>query len=209
MPAGFQVRASVVDIRTDVPTHLDAFFVDTNVWFWTTYSNVSFSSRPPRYYQTTLYPQYLQAALANGSTLYWLGIQLSELAHRIEKTELEIYNAATATSLNMKQYRHDLPHERTRVAGEIQAAWNAVVQLAPLTVPITIDANETALALQDLLASPLDVYDIFAIRALRSAGVSKVISDDGDFCVVSGITLFTANNSVLVAAQAQGKLLQR
>ena len=50
---------------------------------------------------------------------------------------------------------------------------------------------------------PVDGYDLFSINAIKAAGISQVISDDGDFCTVPGITLFTANSSAIRAAQMQ------
>ena len=64
-------------------------------------------------------------------------------------------------------------------------------------------------ALQDFATLPVDRYDLFAIHALKASGVTQVISDDGDFCSVSGITLFTANQTVISAARAQNKFKQR
>jgi hypothetical protein len=39
--------------------------------------------------------------------------------------------------------------------------------------------------------------------------VTQLISDDGDFGCVAGLTLFTANARVLTAARSQGRLLTR
>jgi hypothetical protein len=44
---------------------------------------------------------------------------------------------------------------------------------------------------------------------MRSHGVVKVITDDGDFATVQGIQVFTANRNVVSTARAQGKLLKR
>jgi hypothetical protein len=63
--------------------------------------------------------------------------------------------------------------------------------------------------LQDFGQLPVDGNDLFAIRALNVAGITQVISDDGDFCCVPGITLFTANPNVISAACAQGKFRRR
>jgi hypothetical protein len=44
---------------------------------------------------------------------------------------------------------------------------------------------------------------------MRAAGVAQILSDDGDFCGVAGVELFTANPHVLAAARAQGRLAAR
>lgn len=99
MPVQYRVRAQVVDLRSDTPRSTDKFYVDSNVWFWTTYSNVQYSPGPPRTYQTKEYPQYLKQARHQKAELAWCGLSLSELAHVIENTEFKIYCDATAQPL--------------------------------------------------------------------------------------------------------------
>jgi hypothetical protein len=55
----------------------------------------------------------------------------------------------------------------------------------------------------------LDGYDLLILEAMEKAGVKQIITDDGDYVNVSGITVFTANNSAIAAATSQGKLLVR
>lgn len=211
MPVQYQVRAQVVDLRNDTPRPTDKFYVDSNVWFWTTYSNVQFSPDPPRRYQTKEYPQYLKQALHQKAELAWCGLSLSELAHVIEKTEFEIYSELTSSPLsNSKEYRHNLPAERHRVVREIHGAWQSVEGMGrPLSTPVLIDALATQSALTELANAEVDGYDLFVLLTLRAAGISQVISDDGDFSTATGITLFTANRNVIAAAQIQGKLAIR
>lgn len=210
MPVNYVVQAQVVDLRADTPKPTDKFFVDTNVWFWTVYSNARISPTPPRAYQARDYPTYLQKALTAGAELKWTGLSFSELAHRIEETEYAIFTSPPAPHLPKKEFRHNLPAERQRVMQEVETAWQAVESLGkPLDKPVVIDGAETAAALQELKARALDGYDVFALRATLASGITQVLSDDGDFCVVPNITLFTANRTVLTAAQAQGKILTR
>ncbi len=75
--------------------------------------------------------------------------------------------------------------------------------------PAVVDAGTTANALQELKARVLDGYDVFSLHTALTSGAGSILSDDGDFCVVPQVTLFTANRSVLAAAQTQGKLLVR
>lgn len=210
MSANYVVRAQVVDLRNDTPKATDRFYVDTNVWFWTVYSTARISANPPKYYQVTDYPAYLQKALTAGAELKWSGLSLSELAHRIEETEYSIFTASPAPWISKKEFRHNLPAERHRVMQEVEAAWQDVESIGkPLDKPVTIDAAMTAAALQELKACALDGYDVFALQTAQASGVDNVLTDDGDFCCVPGIVLFTANRTVLQAANAQGKLLTR
>jgi hypothetical protein len=41
------------------------------------------------------------------------------------------------------------------------------------------------------------------------AGVSQIITDDGDFATIAGIRVFTANWNVIQPAKDQGKLIVR
>ncbi len=209
MPVNYSVKATVVDLRADTAKATDRIYVDTNAWFWTAYSNVQFSPTPPNQNQTQEYPAFLKRVLNMGGQLHWCGLSLSELAHLIEKTEHKIYCAATSAMLNAKEFRHNLATERARVVQEIQTAWAAVESMAGgVNVP-EINAASTTAALQDFAQLPLDGYDLFSTRALKTAGITQVISDDGDFCSVPGITLFTANQNVIIAARAQRKFRQR
>jgi len=209
MPVAYSVKATVVDLCVDLPKATDRFYVDTNAWFWTVYSNVQFSPLPPSHNQTQEYPAYLKRVLNMGGQLNWCGLSLSELAHLIEKTEFEIYHQTSSSLLNSKEYRHNLPNERARVVQEIQTAWQAVESMAVCMNAPEINAASTTAALHDFAQLPVDGYDLFVIHALKAAGITQVISDDGDFCCVPGITLFTAHQSVISAARAQGRFRRR
>ena len=77
-------------------------------------------------------------------------------------------------------------------------------------IPVAeINAASTTAALQNFEQLPVDGYDLFSINAFKAAGITQVISDDGDFCTVPGMTLFTANPSAISAAHAQKKFRRR
>jgi hypothetical protein len=95
MPLNYTVQAEVVDIRSDSPKKEDIFLVDTNAWYWYTYTNASISSRP---YQITDYPSYLAKAISANSLLLYCGLSLAELAHNIEQVERKIFSS-TLTAL--------------------------------------------------------------------------------------------------------------
>lgn len=214
MVVNYVVRAQVVDLATDAPKSTDVFLVDSNVWFWTAYARIGLAPRQPQPYQTRDYPRYLRHALGNSAQLHWCGLALSELAHQIEKVEHEIWNsaqqAAGAPICKPKEFRHNLPTERRHVVGEVATAWQAVEALATaLPSPVVVDAASTTQALAEFNTVALDGYDLFFVQAARASGVGQIVSDDGDFCGVAGITLFTSNRAVLRAAQAQGKLSVR
>ena len=213
MAISYTIEAAVVDITHDTPKTEDIFLVDTNVWYWMTYTRASQRIRPPLQYQTNTYPTYTNSALAVGAKIYQSGLSLSELAHLIEKAEFEIYaiaNPAVFPSPNNfdKNYRHSFPSERSQIVSEIQAAWGQVTSMAdPLT--LTIDAAITSAALNRFQTEKVDGYDLFILESMKNKGVIQVVTDDGDFTSVPGIQVFTANRNVISAATNQGKLLTR
>lgn len=213
MAINYAVAADVVDLRTDTPAAGDVFLVDTNVWFWTSYSRAGFNL--PHWLSQKLidYPDYLQKCLNNGATLHWCGLTLCELAHLIEKTERDIWNDgetnAGRPTCKPKEYRHK-PAERARVIAELDVAWKAIESLGSvLPASVVVDGPNTAAALVDFKTVLLDGYDLFLLQAARASGVSQVISDDGDFCQIAGTVLFTSNPAVIGAARAQGRLIVR
>jgi predicted nucleic acid-binding protein len=203
MAVNYSIQAEVVDITADTPMATDVFLVDTNVWYWMTYSGATaFESS-----QTNDYPAYLNRSLGIGSKVLHSGLTLAELAHIIEKTEHEIY-AKSVTSVNKKEYRHNSASERSRVVSEIEAAWNQITSLAEPLI-ITIDAPTASAALKRLQTERVDGYDLFILESMKAHGVVQVITDDGDFATVSGIQVFTANRNVIQSAKNQGKLITR
>ncbi len=213
MAINYTVRAEVIDITADTPKAEDTFLVDTNVWYWLTYTRASQSARPPLHYQTSNYPNYTNAALGAGARIFQSGLSLAELTHLIEKAEYEIFaqaNPAIFPNPNKfdKNFRHDRNNERRQTVSEIQAAWAQVSSLAePLTV--TIDTTKTTAALTRLQTEKMDGYDLFILESMKNNGVIQVITDDGDFGTVPDIRVFTANRTLIRAANAQGRLIAR
>ncbi|BAZ79137.1 hypothetical protein PN497_11310 [Sphaerospermopsis kisseleviana CS-549] len=116
------IQADIIDIKTDTPQQSDIFFVDTNIWFWQTYTNAAFKAKR---YQITDYPNYINKTRQNGATLTYSGLTLAELAHIIEKTEYDIYVQSNGY-LPIKEYRHNYPTERANVVAEVQFTWRQV-----------------------------------------------------------------------------------
>ncbi|MDX2212588.1 MAG: hypothetical protein SFY66_04785 [Oculatellaceae cyanobacterium bins.114] len=208
MPVNLSVQADVIDIRNDTPQQDDIFLVDTNVWFWQTYSNASVS-HPTAPAKISEYSSYLSSALSQGSTLTYLGLILAELAHIIEKTEREIYIQANGF-IRPKEYRHNLPAERLNVVSQVRSAWTQVEAIA-VPVRLTIDDDTTSAALARFQTQALDGYDLLILEAISKAGSGQVriITDDMDYAIVPGIQVFTSNSFVIQQANAQNKLLVR
>lgn len=202
------VHAEVVDLRTDTVKATDVFLVDTNVWYWLTYPRASQMPKPPAYYQTRYYPNYLKNARKAHARLLYCGTVFSELAHRIESDELKFFCARQAAQIVAKDFRHNYPQERQDVQDEVAIAWGQVTAMAAIAaVPLddaTINATATLFG-----QVGLDGYDLISIEAMKQNGIAHIITDDKDFLSVPGITVLTANNNAIQAAKAAGKLIAR
>lgn len=208
MAVNYRVQAQVVDIGRDTPKPSDVFLVDTNVWLWVSYTRSSQSLNLPPLNQVYSYPSYLKKALSMRAKVLRCGLSFSELSHQIENVEKEIYERTCRRQLEKKEFRHNYPAERAQVVAEVNAAWGSVKTMAePLDV--AIDDPTTDAALTRFQSQTLDGYDLFILEAMARAGIIQVLSNDGDFCTVPDIILFTANPRVVTAASDQGKLLVR
>jgi predicted nucleic acid-binding protein len=201
MPVNYTVQAEVVDIRSDAPKNNDIFLVDTNAWYWYTYTTASILSSS---YQSKEYPSYIAKAISANSWLSYCGLSLAELAHNIEQTEREIFSS----TLKPKEYRHNYPTERAKVVAEVQAAWSQVISSAVCT-DVLVSEDTSNAALTRFQTQLLDGYDLLILEAMDKAGVTQIITDDGDYLTVPGIKVFTSNRSAIASARTQGKLLVR
>ncbi|MEK5278742.1 MULTISPECIES: hypothetical protein [Paenibacillus] len=205
MSVNYIIEADVIDIRVDQPKPDDIFLVDTNVWYWLTYSRASIAPTPPKSHQTSHYPNYIAKAMSAGSKLLWSGLSLSELAHIIEKTEREIFSQ----TISSKAFRHNHSSERANVISEIQSVWGQVKSMANPLENFNIDNLRTDEALSRICSSKLDGYDAFIVNSLLNEGIVKVITDDGDYTTVPGLQVYTANYNVIRSSTTQGKVMAR
>jgi predicted nucleic acid-binding protein len=208
MAANYEIQAQIVDIRVDIPRSEDALMVDTNVWYWHTYTNAIVSALP---YQIDKYPDYLGQAILAKSILCHTGLSLSELSHLIEKTEYNLFVASEKLDpkvFKAKKYRHNYPDERKKVTKEIETAWSQVTSIST-SIDVIVNEASTNLALSRLQGQFLDGYDLFMLEAMQKEGITQIITDDGDFVTIPGITVFTANSNVIREAKSQCKLLTR
>ncbi len=208
MPVNYAVGADIIDITVDTPRREDVFLVDSNVWYWMTYTRASLANNPPRPQQVHDYPTFINNAIGVSAKLYRCGLSFAELAHLIERTEREIFEKTHGT-VTPKEYRHNHRSERSKnVVHEVKAAWAQVKTMAlSLDVAITDGLADGALARFN--NDCVDGYDLFFLEAMSQRSVVQIITDDGDFATVSGIRVFTANKNVIAAAKSQGRLITR
>jgi hypothetical protein len=207
MPPVYTVRAEVIDVRTDTPRPADKLLVDTNVWYWYAYPGAGALPGSATPSQMTAYTDYLRDCVAAGAIAHRTGLSLAELAHLIEQNEREAYSQAVAP-IASKDYRHNLPSERARVVGVVQQVW-AKVKSQSQPLPLVIDDSTTDAALLRFTTQAVDGFDLFLLEGMSTAGVTQVLTDDGDYCTVPGIQVFTANPRVVSAARSAGLLLRR
>ena len=210
MSINVNVRAEVVDVQTDAPDASDSFLVDTNVWFWTTYTRLSVippTGRVPAPYQVAAYPSYLAKAKSTNARIYWSGAAFPELVSLIERTEYDIFcKGSTTTSL--KEFRHNLITQRANVVAEADAAWNQVETIGS-GLALRISAGEIAAARMTLGQCATDAYDALALSSAVAEGVTQVLSDDADLVSIPGVRVFTANRRTIALARNAGRLVVR
>lgn len=202
------IRASVVDIRRDSPRDADRFLVDTNAWYWLFYSRASLVPNAPQTYQLADYPAYLKMAIGVASVLYCSGLMFAELAHNIEKAEREIYEVSLPRPVNAKQFRHDYPNQRRKLLALVNDTWADVLCVASM-LDLTVDQTFMESALTLFPSVGLDGYDLFMVESALGNGVRQIVTDDGDYASVPGLTVFTANQRVIEEAGRTGRLIVR
>lgn len=190
-----------------MPRKEDVFLVDTNVWYWMTYTRASLVRPCPRDYQTFDYPNYVKKGLDINAKFYRCGLSFAELAHLIERKEVGIFSDQTG-KIKPKIYRHNYPNAREEMVKEVRVAWSQVKTMAS-SLDIAIDDTLTDAAGDRFRNECVDGYDLFILEAMSKAGVVQLITDDGDFSTVAGIVIFTANDKIINAAKDQGKLVKR
>jgi predicted nucleic acid-binding protein len=204
MAVKLDIKADIINTRFDKPKHSDVFFVDTNIWYWITYSNASHTAK---YSQVNDYMTYLGKLRSVSSKLVRCNLTLAELAHIIEDTEFKIFchmRGLNPEKYPKKEFRHNFQKEREKVVKEIESSWIQVEQFS-IDSPILIDDAATTAFLTDIKTHKLDGYDLFYLDTIRKNGL-QILTDDRDFATVPGITVFTANQSVIDEARTCGKL---
>jgi len=201
------VRAKVVDIRTDTPISADRFLVDTNAWYWLFYSRASQASKAPQPYQLSDYPDYIKKTI-NLSDLHCCALIFTELAHLIEKAEREIYVNNSNRDIGAKEFRHNYLNQRGKIVDIINDIWESVINMSTL-VDIKLDTPFIRSALSLFPSVCLDGYDLFMAEMMLKAGITQVITDDGDYATVPGLTVFTSNPKTIEVAKLKNKLITR
>ena len=202
------VRAQIVDIRADTPKDTDRFLVDTNAWYWLFYPRASQTPSVPQSYQLADYPAYIKKALGHSAALHCYALTFSELAHNIEKAEREIYESQTGKKIRPKEFRYDCINQRRKITALITDTW-ADVMSASTQLDMELDTAFMQSALTLFPSVALDGYDLFIAETALKTGVTQIITDDGDYATVPGLTVFTSNRNTIQAASLANRLITR
>lgn len=196
------ILSNVYNLDAFTPSSDDSFFVDTNIWYWLTYSK----GIPPKRAFLNKYNNFISLALGNDSTLFHSGLSLSELAHIIESTERKIHEQLINKVIPTKEFRYNYPKERIAAVNEIETSWLQVESLAQ-QINLNICEPLTTICLKNMSVNTLDGYDLMIHESMIQSGIKNIITDDGDFTSIDGINVFTLNRNVLSCAVTQNKLM--
>ncbi len=212
MAVTFNISAKIIDIQSDIPKKGDVFLVDTNALLWMTYSKVSNAQGNSRLGIIQKYQDYLNDAIQNGATLLYSGLSLAELTHQVENYEFSIYNKTVRQSPppTKKEFRHNpgYANNQKQILLETKSVWQQVSQFGVL-LETHIDNRIVQSAGYRMKNCKIDGYDIFILESMMQKGVTKIITDDGDFSTVPGIEVFTANRNVIATASQTSHLITR
>jgi predicted nucleic acid-binding protein len=180
-----------IDIKKQPPSHADSFFVDTNVWYWTTYAaSKSFTGNGPKGYQAEFYPDFIEKALDNGGTLYYSPLTLVELTRLIEKSEFEIFKSyKNLPDCTLKSFRK-ISGERKAVTEELKSAWSQIQGMAK-ELPAKLDPGVTDSIIKTIENNLVDGYDALYYHFMNENNVLNIITDDKDFRGIAGINLYS------------------
>lgn len=201
------VSATVFDIRATDPKPEDEFLVDTNAWYWTTYSRASIlTDDGPTKQQKWHYSRFIKKALDRGSILHRCDLTFAELCHTIEDCERRIFSEfVVQAEVSLKEYRHSEDEEREQVVSEIESAWGQVTQMSQC-LNLTLQASVAEQALNDLKRCRMDGYDLFFLQAMKKGNVPRIVTDDSDFASVKEVEVYTCNPRLIKLAETQGRL---
>ena len=208
MSVNYSIKSLIIDLKSGTPKDSDSFLIDSNVWYWMTYSSASYANSSPLPYQLKCYPDYIKSCLKAEVNLFHCIVSLNEISHLIEKVEYELYLSGNPEEINRKEYRHNNQSERERIISEIKSSWTQVESMSK-PLELNIDVNASKNVLQNLDQAPLDGFDGLILEFMKKNGMNQIITDDGDFACTPGLKVFTANKNVIDAARKQGKIENR
>jgi predicted nucleic acid-binding protein len=190
--------AQVVDLNSTKPIKGEKYFIDTNVWFWTTYVASKDMSIPnaPEDYQINDYSRFLERLISDGAELCHSALTLTEIANIVEKKELEIYkNNENLEVFDKKTFRKN-KELRDTVIEEIKIAWSTINSMSTC-LPVNLDSDFAENTISVLEEGVLDAYDSFFVQVMKNCNIDCLVTDDDDFCSINNQIVITANKKAI------------
>jgi hypothetical protein len=208
MAINYDVKARIIDVKKDLPLSSDEFLVDTNVWFWLTYSRLSLSMDQPAPYQLQWYPSYIEKAIEAKATLYHTKCVFLEICSLIERYESDIFwMASHMTGKKVKEFRHLPDISRSTFIAEIKSVFSQISEMSQLLV-LPGDASSVEEFKEFVFGSRVDGRDA-EMAIIAAEKKIRIITDDGDFATCNNTIVHTANNRVVLAAERRFLLTER
>lgn len=171
----------------------EIFALDTNILYWTHYSQASDPNLKALPYQVTKYPNFISDLLDNGNTLVTTVLNISELVHVVENSELKIYNTINGCRVKKKDYRK-LDSERLHFKSEMNTIMLQLKETYGDQIRIVEITDETVgQYIDNIDNNSCDIFDYIVINKLKEEGVVNFITDDKDFLTVDNINLYTTS----------------
>jgi predicted nucleic acid-binding protein len=223
IPTGL-VKASVVDIRPGNALSPKSGVVDANILYIIGYDFTSFMAagvRLPPPYQTRFYPAWWKKAIKEGVTFCTTAGVLAEVAHIVERTELEILwrtdpnrpeldpalPGQDFTPKYIKTVRHYYFSQLQALRESVDTTLKSIRKLVNVMPQVGQDAQAFDQTLVQWVPSAADFGDAALVASAKRMGMTHIISDDADLISFDGITVYTANRKAIDAAVLAGKLV--
>lgn len=186
----------IVDLRTYASiNNARKFFLDTNVLYWYTYPRFL---EPGQLTPTAqIYYNFIDNLTAAGNPLVTSIYNLTELLNVIEKNEYDIYrNLHSEIPITRKDFRK-MSDERDKVGKIMRTSLNNVKEICTV---VDFNFNQTIVNsfVNDFINHRCDVFDYTILKNCICTQCLNIISDDSDFSTMEKITLYTANENVLI-----------
>ena len=187
---------TVKDITTDTPVNnKKKYFLDTNVLFWCCYPRIGLVS-PKDASRYTPYINYVSKIKKNLNPIYTSSLNISEMINLIERKEFELFQSLPGSmGYNKKDYRAE-EAKRLFIQSNTQTALiNATDLCQIIDCPVNYDKIDEFV--KDLTSHRCDVFDYLFLNVCKEQEITDIVTDDGDFLTVPGITLYTSNQTSL------------
>lgn len=181
--------------------HQISFYVDTNIWYWLTYSNSNTEEFAPDY--ATLL--YRLNNLTNIKLLY-SHLTFAELTAIIESDLYHSYQERTGMHLRRKSYRA-IPRERNNVVDNIASSIYQISQIAEPTDDSFVEILNYIKPddfISTLRRTTLDGTDILMANFIKQNGVKNVITNDRDYLTISDLNIYTYDERTIEMAETKG-----